>query len=134
MKIQRSTQIRSVLLTLPILLFLHVARAAAPLPEESSTLIPRPASAVALPAPAMRPMRASGNNHALDIRENFLERNCGFGRSCIQLREDCAGPGVRSNRPIRDLLAIICNPVRNLVEVFAKDIGRDVSEVVHRGK
>ena len=73
-------------------------------------------------------MRNSGNNDALDVGENFLERNCAFRRNRIQLREDCSRLGVRRDGARRDLLAVICNPIGYLMKMLAKNIRRDIAE------
>ena len=56
----------------------------------------------------------------------------GFRRGCIQLRENCARLGVRRNRALRDVLAIIRDPVRYFVKMLAKNIRRDVAEFRYR--
>jgi len=82
----------------------------------------------------MRPMRDSGNNDALDVGENLFERCRAFRWRCLQLRQDCAGPGVRRDGTLRDVLTIIRDPICQLMQLFPKFFRRNITKawpVIH---
>ncbi len=78
-------------------------------------------------------MHDAGQQQVLEIRENVFQRFRVLRRTRRQGRQNRAGLGARGNPPGRNVVAVIRDPVRDLVKVPAKNIRRDVAEFVHGG-
>src|SRR5439155_804496 len=86
----------------------------------------------------MTPVHHAGNDQAIDVAENFLERLAVFGRLRRKLRTNCAGSrhcGIRRDAQRLDIFAKIRDPVCELMQLFAEFLRRSVTErlwIFHR--
>src|SRR5260370_36690978 len=79
----------------------------------------------------MRPVRNSWNNHAFDIREDFIEGRSCFWRSCVQLRQNCSRFIVWSNALLTDIFAIISNQISETMNFLAKNLCKKDAYITH---
>ena len=79
----------------------------------------------------MTPVHHAGNDQAIDIAENFVERLAFFGRLRRKPRpnrarsRDC---GIRRNGQRLDIFAKIRDPIRKLMQLFAEFLRRRVTK------
>ncbi len=71
----------------------------------------------------------AGNNHALELSEDFVERRGRFWCGCPQLRHDCSWLVVRRDPPLTDMLAVIGDPIGEPMKLFAKHCRRNIAEI-----
>ena len=73
-------------------------------------------------------MRYARNNNAVEIGEDVVERCAGFRWKVVQLRENCARLNIRRNRSFPYILAIIGDPIRDLMQLLAEFVRRRVAK------
>src|SRR3954451_13222107 len=74
-------------------------------------------------------MRDTRQHDPVDVGDNFVQRLALFRRLGGQLRSDRAGLRLRRNAIARDIFAVIGNPIRDLVQMFAKLCRGDITEL-----
>src|SRR5438067_8492521 len=76
----------------------------------------------------VRPMSYARDNDPLNVAKNFVQCRAGFWRSLIQLRKNRTRLVVRSNRAFGDVLAIVGNPIGQLMQTLAELLVRYVAK------
>ena len=77
-------------------------------------------------------MSYARDNNPVDVAENFVQCRAAFWRSLIQPCENGARLVVRCNRPFGDLLAIVRNPISQLMQTLAELLVRYVAKLADR--
>ena len=72
-------------------------------------------------------MHHSGNNHSIDVRDNFFERFAFLGRLSGKLRPDCARLGVRRDTQLANLIG---DPIRQLMQLLTEFLGWHIAEII----
>lgn len=78
----------------------------------------------------MAPVHHPGNNDAIDIIENFLERFPFIGSALRNLRANGARFVIRRNSQLFDVFAEIRNPICDFMQLSAKFLGRRIAELL----
>ena len=79
----------------------------------------------------MIPVRNAGQDEAVYIGENGLQRLAVFGRALGQSRRDIARRDPRQDRPVADLLQIGRNPGRRLRQRALEFLGAGTDVLCH---
>ena len=77
----------------------------------------------------MVPADGARNDDAVDVGQDLLEGFAGFRRGGGHRGDDCARFRGGRDAHFLDVLTVIGDPVRDLVEMFAKNVCGDVAEL-----